>query len=119
IPEVSGLAINAIALSGATLIYLPTLFFVLPTPVPPIDAIASVFILGAVCTAIAFIVFFKVLSIIGPARASLTVYINTAVAVLMGALILKEPVTGTMTLGIILVLLGSFLASRKPTPPVG
>ena len=119
IPEVSGLAINAIALSVATLVYLPTLLFVLPSPVPPIDAIASVFILGAVCTALAFIVFFKVLSIIGPARASLTVYINTAVAVLMGALILKEPVTGTMTLGIILVLLGSFLASRKPTPPVG
>ena len=118
IPEVSGLAINAIALSVATVVYLPTLFFVLPTPIPPIDAITSVFILGAVCTALAFIIFFKVLTAIGPARASLTVYINTTVAVLMGALILKEPVTATMSLGIVLVLMGSFLASRKPAPPV-
>lgn len=119
IPEVSGLAINAIALSVATLVYLPSLFFILPTPIPPVDAIASVFVLGAVCTALAFIVFFKVLAAIGPARASLTVYINTLVAVLLGVLILREPVTATMSIGIVLVLTGSYLASRKPTPPVG
>ena len=119
IPEVSGLAINAIALTVATLVYLPSLFFVLPTPIPPLEAIGSVFVLGAICTALAFIVFFKVLSAIGPARASLTVYINTLVAVVMGVAILNEPVTATMSIGIVLVLLGSFLASRKATPPVG
>lgn len=117
IPEVSGLAINAIALSVASIVYLPTLLFVLPTPIPPAEAIGSVVILGAICTALAFIVFFKVLSAIGPARASLTVYINTLVAVLMGSLILDEPVTATMSIGIVLVLVGSFLASRKATPP--
>ncbi len=118
IPEVSGLAINAIALTVATLVYLPSLFFVLPTPIPSLEAIGSVFVLGAICTALAFIVFFKVLSAIGPARASLTVYINTLVAVVMGVAILNEPVTATMSIGIVLVLLGSFLASRKATPPV-
>ena len=119
IPEVSGLAINAIALTVASLVYLPSLFFVLPTPIPPIDAIASVFILGAICTALAFIVFFKVLTAMGPARASLTVYINTLIAVTLGALLLNEPVTATMSIGIVLVLLGSYLASRRATPPVG
>lgn len=118
IPHVSGLAINAIALSVATLVYLPSLFFVLPTPVPPIDAIASVFVLGAICTALAFIVFFKVLAAIGPARASLTVYINTLIAVVLGAVLFREPVTASMSIGIVLVLLGSYLASRRPTPPV-
>jgi drug/metabolite transporter (DMT)-like permease len=118
IPEVSGLAINAVALTVATLVYLPSLFFVLPAPVPPIEAIGSVLVLGAICTALAFIVFFKVLGAIGPARASLTVYINTLVAVVLGVVILDEPVTATMSIGIVLVLLGSFLASRKATPPV-
>lgn len=118
IPEVSGLAINAIALSVASLVYLPSLFFVLPTPMPPLEAIGSVFILGAICTALAFIVFFKVLGVMGPARASLTVYINTLIAVILGALLLDEPVTATMSVGIVLVLVGSFLASRKATPPV-
>ena len=119
IPEVSGLAINAIALTVASLVYLPSLFFVLPTPIPPVDAIASVFILGAICTALAFIIFFKVLTAMGPARASLTVYINTLIAVTLGALLLDEPVTTTMSIGIVLVLLGSYLASRKATPPIG
>lgn len=119
IPHVSALAINAIALSVATLAYLPALFFVLPTAIPPADAIASVFILGAVCTALAFVIFFKVLAEIGPARASLTVYINTLIAVVLGTIILREPVTASMTIGVVLVLLGSFLASRRPSPALG
>jgi len=119
LPDVSALAINAIALSVATLVYLPTLFFVLPTAIPPADAIASVFILGAVCTSLAFIIYFKVMAEIGPARASLTVYINTLIAVLLGTIILQEPVTTSMSIGVVLVLLGSFLASRRPSPTLG
>jgi drug/metabolite transporter (DMT)-like permease len=119
LPHVSALAINAIALSVATLVYLPTLFFVLPTAIPPADAIASVFILGALCTSLAFIIYFKVMAEIGPARASLTVYINTLIAVLLGTIILREPVTTSMSIGVVLVLLGSFLASRRPSPTIG
>jgi drug/metabolite transporter (DMT)-like permease len=113
IPEVSGLAIHAIALSVATIAYLPTLFFVLPTPVPPLEAMVSVGVLGTICTAFAFIIFFKVLGDIGPARASLTVYINTVVAVLLGVIILSEAITTSTLIGIPLVLIGSYLASRK------
>jgi drug/metabolite transporter (DMT)-like permease len=116
IPEVSGLAINAIALVIVTLVYLPVIFFFLPTPVPPVDAMASVFVLGAICTAFAFIIFFKVLNEIGPARASLTVYINTVVAVLMGLILLREEITVSTLIGIPLVLIGSYLASKKPLP---
>lgn len=114
LPDVSGLAINAIALLFATIIYFPTLALVLPTKVPPASALASIFVLGAVCTALAFIIYFKVMSHFGPARASLTVYINTVVAVLLGVFILDEELTSTMLIGIPLVLVGSYLASRKP-----
>jgi drug/metabolite transporter (DMT)-like permease len=106
--------ILAVTLLLAAIIYLPTLAFVLPTKVPPASALASIFVLGAVCTALAFIIYFKVMSHFGPARASLTVYINTVVAVLLGVLILDEELTSTMLIGIPLVLVGSYLASRKP-----
>jgi drug/metabolite transporter (DMT)-like permease len=52
---------------------------------------------------------------IGPARASLVTYLNTACAVLLGVLILSEPLTLGIAIGLPMVLMGSYLASRKPT----
>jgi drug/metabolite transporter (DMT)-like permease len=50
---------------------------------------------------------------IGPARGSLVTYLNTAVAVVLGVIILREPLTLGIILGLPLVLIGSYLASRK------
>jgi len=50
---------------------------------------------------------------IGPVRASLVTYMNTAFAVVLGVLILSEPLTIGIIIGLPLVLIGSFLASRK------
>jgi len=57
--------------------------------------------------------FFKVMDEIGPARGSLVTYLNTAVAVVLGVIILKEPLTAGIIIGLPLVLVGSYLASRK------
>jgi drug/metabolite transporter (DMT)-like permease len=50
---------------------------------------------------------------IGPTRASLVTYMNTAFAVVLGVLILSEPLTIGIIVGLPLVLIGSYLASRK------
>ena len=50
---------------------------------------------------------------IGPARASIGTYVNTAVAVVLGVIILSEPLTLGIVIGLPLVMIGSFLASRK------
>ena len=68
-------------------------------------------IAGAVL--IAFILFFKVIAEIGPARSSLVTYLNTAIAVLLGVIILREPLTVGIIVGLPLVLVGSYLASKK------
>jgi drug/metabolite transporter (DMT)-like permease len=52
---------------------------------------------------------------IGPARASLVTYINTAFAVVLGVLILSEPLTLGIMVGLPMVLVGSYFASRKPS----
>jgi drug/metabolite transporter (DMT)-like permease len=69
--------------------------------------------LGVLSTAFAFILFFKLMEDIGPARGSLVTYLNTAVAVVLGVIILKEPLTAGILIGLPLVLVGSYLASKK------
>jgi drug/metabolite transporter (DMT)-like permease len=69
--------------------------------------------LGVLSTAFAFVLFFKLMEDIGPARGSLVTYLNTAVAVVLGVVILKEPLTAGIIIGLPFVLIGSYLASRQ------
>jgi len=41
-------------------------------------------------------------------------YLNTAFAVVLGVIILDEPFTTGMAIGLPLVLIGSYFASRRP-----
>ena len=113
IPQVAGLALNTWAMIITSVVYLPFALASWPSESPSIQAIGSVLALGVFCTAIAFILFFKVMVEVGPPRASLVTYLNTAVAVLLGVVLLGEPLTLGIALGLPLVLIGSYFASRK------
>lgn len=115
LPHVSGLAINAVAMSMAAIIYAPFAFFQWPSGHVATNSMLSVVALGVFPTALAFVVFFAVLKEIGVARASLVTYLNTAFAVVLGVIILSEPLTLGIVIGLPMVLVGSYLASRKPT----
>ena len=112
-PGVSGVAINGIAMAMTALFYAPTLFVLWPDNKISLSATYSVIALGIFSTGIAFAVFFTVMAEIGPTRASLVTYMNTAFAVVLGVLILSEPLTVGIIVGLPLVLIGSYLASRK------
>jgi drug/metabolite transporter (DMT)-like permease len=75
--------------------------------------IASVVVLALVCTALAFVVFFALIAEIGPSRATVITYVNPAVAVLLGVLLLGEKLTAGMLAGFPLILAGSVLAARS------
>ena len=93
-------------------IYLP--FAVLDPPHRlTAQSIASVVVLATVCTALAFVLFFALIAGIGPARATVITYVNPAVAVLLGVVVLGESVTTGMIVGFPLILAGSFLAARR------
>jgi len=113
IPNVPAIALNSWAMIITTLFYLPFALNSWPQQTPSVGAIASVAALGVFCTAIAFILFFKLLAEVGPPRASLITYLNTAVAVMLGVILLGEPITLGILLGLPLVLIGSYFASRK------
>jgi drug/metabolite transporter (DMT)-like permease len=72
-----------------------------------------VLVLATVCTALAFILFFALIAGIGPARATVITYVNPAVAVLLGVMVLGESVTLGMIVGFPLILVGSILAARR------
>ena len=113
IPEVPGLGLNTWAMIITSIVFLPFAMNNWPAQRPSAEAIGSVVVLGVLCTAVAFILFFRLIAEVGPPRASLVTYLNTAVAVLLGVLILNEPFTLGIAVGLPLVLVGSYFASRK------
>jgi drug/metabolite transporter (DMT)-like permease len=115
LPGVSGIAINAVAMAISAVVYAPFAFAERPRGAVSTNGLLSLVGLGVLCTAAAFVVFFMVMRDIGPARASLVTYLNTAFAVLLGSLILSEPFTLGMAVGLPLVLVGSYFAGRKPS----
>jgi drug/metabolite transporter (DMT)-like permease len=115
IPHIEPISINAVAMVFTVIVYLPFLFLYMPDKVPSTEALGSVIILGLFPTALAFILFFQLIKDIGTARGSLVTYLNTAFAVMLGVIILNEPFTLGIAIGLPLVLIGSYFASRKTT----
>lgn len=114
LPDVSGIAINAVAMALTAIFYLPWTYIQWPDHHISMSAINAVIGLGVLSTGAAFVAFFALTAIIGVARGSLVTYLNTAFAVVLGVIILSEPLTFGIILGLPLVLIGSYLASRKP-----
>ena len=114
LPHVSGIAINAVAMAITAIFYLPLTIIKWPTHEISREAINAIIGLGVLSTGAAFVAFFALAAMIGVARGSLVTYLNTAFAVVLGVIILDEPFTTGMALGLPLVLIGSYFASRKP-----
>lgn len=98
--------------------YLPYALVRFPSSVSA-EAAWSVLGLALLCTAVAFIVFFALVADVGPARATVFTYVNPAIALLLGVLLLDERFTVGIAVGFPLVLLGSVLAARRDVRPSG
>jgi drug/metabolite transporter (DMT)-like permease len=76
----------------------------------PLAAIAT---LGAVGTGLAFVLMGTLVSRVGSSRASFATYLIPVVALVLGAVFLDESVRALSILGIVLVIAGAVLASRR------
>jgi len=113
IPDLDGAAVNGLALLTTSIIYLPFAISQWPHHHIRANSIYSIIALGIFPTAICFVFFFKLMADIGIARASLIAYVNTGVAVLLGVIVLHEKLTTGMLIGLPMVMIGSYYASRK------
>jgi len=71
----------------------------------------SVATLSVFCTATAFLVFFALIKDIGSSRSLVVVYANTGIAVALGIIFLREPLTLGIIMGFPLIVAGSYLAT--------
>ncbi len=109
--HVPTMPVIAACLSIGTAAYLVPAVATLPARWPSAEALLSLAALGLICTALAFIVFFALIREIGPARALVFTYINPAVAVTAGVVLLGEPLTATIVAAFALILTGCLLAT--------
>lgn len=101
----------AASLALAAIVLLPAALATPPLRTPAPLALASIVVLGVVCTAMGLIVFFRLVTEAGPSRASVITYVNPVVAVVLGVLALAERLGATSIVGLLLILGGSWLST--------
>ena len=120
----TGRGIPAIMLSGCqlaagALLMLFTLpFGGLAAPHWRFDAVSALLILGILGTGVAYVLNYRLIGDEGPTVASTTTYLLPVVAVVLGAIVVSEPVTMPMVAGMLLVLGGVALVQRRARQPV-
>lgn len=111
--EVPALPLTATCLGVAAVVYTAPAVATWPTELPSARVLAALALLAVVCTALAFLVFFALIREVGAARALVFTYVNPAVALVAGVLILREPPTASHLSGLALILCGSVLATQR------
>ena len=101
----------------AALVLTPFAAADLPDENPGADAIASLLVLGVVCTALAFVIFGALIAEIGPGRALVITYVNPVVAVALGVIVLDERPGAGAIAGLLLIIAGSWLSTDGRLPP--
>lgn len=118
---VASLGTITLSLLAVGALYLPIALVTHPG-VPTVRSAAALAALGILCTAVAFLAFFALIGEVGPARAPLFTYANPIVAILLGALVLGEPLSAGLLIGFPVVIVGCWLAAtggrvRRPRRP--
>jgi drug/metabolite transporter (DMT)-like permease len=105
------------ALSGATgsmisasLILMPLAIWTWPAGPVSVPAWSATLALALVCTATAYVMFFRLIASVGPTAAVSVTFLVPVFGVLWGTLLLDEEVTGTMLLGAAIILVGTALS---------
>lgn len=108
---VDPLALAAGSQLAAALLLLPGAIALWPAAAPSARAWGSVVALGVACTAVAYVLYFRLIASVGPARAIAVTFLIPIFAVAWGALLLGETVSLRTVAGTGIVLAGTALAT--------
>jgi drug/metabolite transporter (DMT)-like permease len=113
--DLPGVGVVAVSLAATAVVYVPFVLLtgVWPSQVPSTEVIVSIIVLAVICSALAFLLMVALIGEIGPVKATAITYVNPAVAIIAGVLVLGERVTVWTIVGFTLVLSGSWLVTRK------
>jgi drug/metabolite transporter (DMT)-like permease len=110
------LGMSALVTSTSALLLLPVAVGTAPDSFPSPGPIAAVTALGVIGTGLAFVIFFWLLSTVGPARAWIVSYVAPGFAIAYGAVFLSEEVTLVTIGGLALIVAGSWLSVEGRLP---
>lgn len=116
--DVPALGVVAASLGIVTVAYLPAAIWLRPTEMPATSVLAAAVALAVICTGIAFVVFFALIAEIGPQRATLITFLNPAVAVALGVVVLDERLGTGILVGFPLILGACWLTTRPNRHPI-
>jgi drug/metabolite transporter (DMT)-like permease len=105
-------AVVVASLILASVIYLPFVPAYWPARFP-LEASLAVIALAVVCTALAFQLLFALIADVGASRATVIAYLNPAVAVLLGVVVLGEPFSIALLAGFALIVAGSYFSTAR------
>lgn len=113
------LAIAGGSLIAATALLLPFALAALPPALPSWKAIGCACVLGIVCTALAYLLFFRLFAEVGATRSMVVTYLVPLFGTLWGALFLAEPLHVAALAGGTLIVLGVAVVARRGAEPAG
>lgn len=117
---ITGLGLSAPVLAASQLTTATVILGVTAplTATHPIDltwaVVGSMLGLGALGTGVAYILLYRLINDEGPTAASTVTYLIPIVAVVLGVLVLGEPLTWSLAVGTVIILTGVALTNRTP-----
>jgi drug/metabolite transporter (DMT)-like permease len=111
--EVPSIVVTTVTLALAAVVYSPFAIATWPDRMPAADVLLALAGLAVLCTALALVLFFRLIREVGPARAMVITYVNPVIAVAAGVLLLHEPLTAATVASFVLILGGSILATSR------
>ncbi|MDQ3835142.1 MAG: DMT family transporter [Actinomycetota bacterium] len=100
------------SLSVGALLTLPVALVTAPHELPGTRAVLAVIVLGLLCTALAFMLYYSLIDQIGEERASLATYLTPVFALFYGVLLLGESLTVVAVTGLVLIIVGAEITLR-------
>jgi drug/metabolite transporter (DMT)-like permease len=80
------------------------------TATPNIQSVAAIVILGALGSGVAYLLYYKILDVVGSAIASSVTYITPIIAVILGVILLGEQLHWYEPVGGVIVILGAAIS---------
>lgn len=108
---------SAWSVTAAALITLPVALLTAHTGTPGLRAVWTTAVLGLVNTALAFVIFYRLIGEVGAGRSALVTYLTPPFSLAFGILFKGESLTLPILAGLALILGGVALASRPGAAP--
>jgi drug/metabolite transporter (DMT)-like permease len=119
---VAPVGMSGLVMTASAIILLPVAIGTAPGSFPGLGPIAAVATLGVLGTGVAFVIFYWLISTVGPARTLVVTYVAPGFAIVYGSVFLSEEITVATIAGLGLILMGSWLSAegrlpgRRPLP---